>query len=91
MAVDPASRTTPSRSEVPGEALDRRDLRARLDRALASLSPEHRAVVVLREIEELSYEEIAGQTRTSIGTVMSRLFYARKHLQSLLKEVHEEF
>ena len=91
MAVDPASRTTPSAAEVPGEALDRRDLRAILDRALASLSPEHRAVVVLREVEELSYEEIAERTKASMGTVMSRLFYARKHLQTLLKDAHEEF
>lgn len=91
MAVDPASRTTPSAPAIPGEALDRRDLRAALDKALAALSPEHRAVVVLREVEELSYEEIAARTKTSMGTVMSRLFYARKHLQSLLKDAHEEF
>lgn len=91
MAVDPASRTTPSAPAIPGEALDRRDLRAALDKALATLSPEHRAVIILREVEELSYEEIAARTRASMGTVMSRLFYARKHLQSLLKDAHEEF
>ncbi|MCK9588361.1 MAG: sigma-70 family RNA polymerase sigma factor [Terrimicrobiaceae bacterium] len=91
MSVDPASRTTPSAPAVPGESIDRQDLRAILDRALASLSPEHRAVVVLREVEELSYEEIAERTKTSMGTVMSRLFYARKHLQTLLKDAHEEF
>lgn len=91
MAVDPASRTTPSAPAIPGEAIDRRDLRAALDKALAALSPEHRAVVVLREVEELSYEEIAAHTKASIGTVMSRLFYARKHLQSLLKDAHERF
>lgn len=91
MAVDPASRTTPSMGEIPGSSLDRRDLQNRLDSALASLSPEHRAVIVLREVEELSYEEIAARTRASMGTVMSRLFYARKHLQTLLKDAHEEF
>lgn len=91
MAADPASRTTPSSPEAPGTSMDRRDLRTLLDRALATLSPEHRAVIVLREIEDLSYEEIAESTKTSIGTVMSRLYYARKHLQALLKDAHEEF
>lgn len=91
LAVDPASRTTPATFAVPGEGIDRQDLRSLLDKALDSLSPEHRAVVVLREVEELSYDEIAGRTKTSVGTVMSRLFYARKHLQSLLKQAHEEY
>ncbi len=91
LAVDPASRTTPSTPDLPGASLDRQSLQKILDSALATLSPEHRAVIVLREVEELSYEEIAVRTRASIGTVMSRLFYARKHLQSLLKDAHEEF
>jgi hypothetical protein len=46
---------------------------------------------ILRKVEELSYEEIAARTRASMGTIMSRLFYARKHLQSLLKDAHERF
>jgi len=91
LSVDPASRTAPSAPEPPGSAMDRGDLRTILDRALATLSPEHRAVIVLREIEELSYGEIAERMKTSQGTVMSRLFYARKHLQALLKDAHEEF
>lgn len=91
LAVDPASRTTPARPAAPGAAMDLRDLRCRLDRALAALSPDHRAVVILREVEELSYEEIAGRIGCSVGTVMSRLFYARRHLQSQLKATYEEF
>jgi len=91
LAVDAASRTTPSCPPAPGVGMDLRELRSRLDRALASLSAEHRTVIVLREVEELSYEEIAARMRTSIGTVMSRLYYARRHLQTQLKDTHEEF
>jgi RNA polymerase sigma-70 factor (ECF subfamily) len=43
----------------------------------------------MKEIEELQYNEIAEALGCSIGTVMSRLFYARKKLQTLLKDVYE--
>jgi RNA polymerase sigma-70 factor (ECF subfamily) len=56
---------------------------------LAALSPEHRAAVVLKEIEGLQYHEIAEAVGCSIGTVMSRLFYARKRLQSMLRDLYE--
>lgn len=91
LAVDAASRTTPSSPETPGVEMDRRDLRSRLDEALACLSPDHRAVIILREVEDLSYDEIAKRMNTSTGTVMSRLYYARQHLQTRLKGTHEEF
>jgi len=52
-----------------------------LREALEALSPEYREVVVLRELEELSYVEIASITKIPIGTVMSRLSRARKQLQ----------
>jgi RNA polymerase sigma-70 factor, ECF subfamily len=52
-----------------------------LREALEALSPEYREVLVLRELEELSYVEIAGITKIPIGTVMSRLSRARKQLQ----------
>jgi RNA polymerase sigma-70 factor (ECF subfamily) len=90
MKIDPASRTTPSRSETPGASLDRAEIRRRVEEAFATLSPEHRAVIVLKEIEDLSYEEIALHLGCSMGTVMSRLFYARKKLQTLLRDLHEE-
>ena len=54
--------------------------------ALGGLSDEHRAVVILREVDGLSYEEIADSVGISKGTVMSRLHYARKRLQQVLKE-----
>jgi predicted RNA polymerase sigma factor len=52
-----------------------------LREALRALSPEYREVLVLRELEELSYVEIASITKLPIGTVMSRLSRARKRLQ----------
>ena len=52
-----------------------------LREALEALSPEYREVLVLRELEELSYVEIAIVTKIPIGTVMSRLNRARKQLQ----------
>ena len=64
-------------------------MRQRIDAAIAKLSPEHRMVILLKEMEDLQYHEIAETVGCSIGTVMSRLFYARKKLQSLLKDVYE--
>jgi len=91
MRIDAASRTTPSTGEVPGSGLDRAEIRRRIDAALETLSPDHRAIIILREIEELSYEEIALHLGCSQGTVMSRLFHARKKLQTQLTDLHEEF
>ena len=54
--------------------------------AIEELTPDHRAVILLRELEGLSYEEISQVMQCSKGTVMSRLHYARKKLQARLKE-----
>ncbi len=90
MAIDAASRTTPAQPERPGASLERGEIRERFDLALATLSAEQRAVVILKEIEDLSYKEIAEAVGCSIGTVMSRLFYARKNLQAQLRDLYEE-
>ena len=55
-------------------------------KALFTLSPEHREIIVLRSFQELSYREIAQYLGISEGTVMSRLYYARKALAEALKE-----
>ena len=68
----------------PTERLERAELRARIDRALGQLSYEHRTVLILHEFEELEYKEIAKKMQCSIGTVMSRLFYARRKMANLL-------
>lgn len=68
----------------PEQMSDRAELKRVLHQAMAALSEKHRAVIVLREVEGLSYEEIAEVLGVAKGTVMSRLFHARKNLQSLL-------
>jgi RNA polymerase sigma-70 factor (ECF subfamily) len=67
----------------PAESLSRTEAREALQRLLARLSPEHRAVLVLRELEELSYQEIAAALELPEGTVMSRLARAREQLVRL--------
>jgi RNA polymerase sigma-70 factor, ECF subfamily len=74
----------------PTEGLERTELRQRIDRALGQLSFEHRTVLVLHEFEELEYKEIAKRMKCSIGTVMSRLFYARRRMASLLASLKRE-
>jgi RNA polymerase sigma-70 factor, ECF subfamily len=74
----------------PTERLERLELREKIDRALAQLSYEHRTVLVLHEFEELEYKEIAKRMGCSIGTVMSRLFYARRRMASLLAGLKKE-
>lgn len=75
----------PSLGLNPERAAVQSELRERLSAAMESLSPKHREVMTLREIEGLSYEEIANLLDIQIGTVMSRLYYARIHLQNALK------
>jgi RNA polymerase sigma-70 factor (ECF subfamily) len=74
----------------PSEGLERAELRRRIDRALGQLSYEHRTVLVLHEFEELEYKEIAKRMECSIGTVMSRLFYARRKMAALLTGLKRE-
>ena len=59
-----------------------------IQKALLKVKPVYREVVILRDIEGLSYEEIAEVTNLSIGTVKSRINRGRKHLQDLLKNIH---
>src|SRR5579883_253616 len=66
--------------------LDRADLRAILDQALATLSEVQRQTFVLHADAGLSYREVAEALGISIGTVMSRLFYARQKLRTLLND-----
>jgi RNA polymerase sigma-70 factor (ECF subfamily) len=87
--IDPAARTVPKADPLPHERMERTEIRAKIDKAIAQLSPEHRAVILMKEIEEMQYHEIAEALDCSIGTVMSRLFYARKKLQNLLRDVYE--
>src|SRR5438552_10842919 len=87
--IDPASRTAPKAEALPHERMEQGEIRVRIEAAIAQLSPEHRGVIFMKEIEDMQYHEIAESLGCSIGTVMSRLFYARKKLQNLLRDVYE--
>lgn len=74
----------------PDEHLSRKELRADLDRALESLSPEHRAVVELTHFEGYSYPEIATILGCPVDTVKTRMFHARRRLRALLADRRED-
>jgi RNA polymerase sigma-70 factor, ECF subfamily len=71
----------------PGRALMDKEIRQRIDVALGELSENHRSVLVMRELEGLSYEEMAQAMGCSKGTIMSRLFHARKNMQRRLVDL----
>jgi len=71
----------------PTEGLERVELRQRIDQALSQLSEAHRTAIVLCEFEGMEYKEIAKAMECSIGTVMSRLFYARRKMAALLSDL----
>ncbi len=74
----------------PVDVVRRREIASRLQTALDALPPYHRGVIVMREIEGLSYEEMAVAMGVSKGTIMSRLFHARQKLQKALTDCYEE-
>jgi RNA polymerase sigma-70 factor, ECF subfamily len=75
-------------ASAPDRALDRKQLAAQLRRALESLPFDQRTVIVLREVDGLSYDEIAFSLGITLGTVKARLTRARQALRACLQEVH---
>ncbi len=71
----------------PLEGLTVEEQRLVLREALGQLTEVHRAVIILHEFENLSYKEIAKIMGCSLGTVMSRLFYARRSLAAAVREI----
>lgn len=82
--IDMTAPTAPKLAQRPDEAMVGKELKERIEDALNKISPEHRETIVLREVQGMDYKEIAEVMDCTLGTVMSRLFYARKKLQSLL-------
>lgn len=76
----------PASTPSPQEVAERRELGAQIEEGLRALSPEYRAVLVLREIHQLSYEEIAKALELDVGTVKSRISRGRKRLRDFLTE-----
>lgn len=83
-------RRLPSASGDSYAATRRSELGQRINEALEELTPEHRTVILLREVEGLSYDEISEVMQCPRGTVMSRLHYARNHLREILKDLGED-
>lgn len=87
---DGESSLLPPADADPYDVVHRGELSQRIYEALAQLPPYHRGVILMREVEGMSYEEMAEAMQVSKGTIMSRLFHARKKLQRALLDCHEE-
>ncbi len=74
----------------PIDVMRRREIAERIQAALDALPPYHRGVILMREVEGMSYEEMAQAMDVSKGTIMSRLFHARQKLQKALADCYEE-
>ena len=85
-AMDPPSAALAG----PQRAALNTELKGKMEEALASLSENHRSILLLREMEGLSYEELAKVLGIRKGTVMSRLFHARLKMQNKLRAYLEE-
>lgn len=83
--LDPAELVDPSQ---PEPAFEEEDFR-RMSECLTSLSAEHREAVVLRFMENMSYEEIARAAHCRVGTVRSRLHYAKRVLKQEMRRPHD--
>jgi RNA polymerase sigma-70 factor (ECF subfamily) len=87
--VDPPCVGRPDGAD-PVDVVRRGEIAARLQTALDALPSYHRAVIVMREVDGLSYEEMAQIMGVSKGTIMSRLFHARQKLQRALADCYQE-
>jgi RNA polymerase sigma-70 factor (ECF subfamily) len=83
--ADDAEETHDPRARGPVTQLEDRERRDRLELKLSELREEHRAVLVLRDLEGLPYEEIAAVTRTPVGSVKGRLHRARNELIEIMR------
>ena len=88
-SFDDGSTVDVSAGDEADAAAIRSSERRRIDRAMAALPVEFREVLVLRELEDLSYREISDVVGVPVGTVMSRLSRARKRLADLLLDARE--
>jgi RNA polymerase sigma-70 factor, ECF subfamily len=87
LTPEQAHHTGPRPSATPRQNLERKQLADRIRAAIDMLPPDQRTVIVLRELEGLSYKEIAETCGCAEGTVMSRLYYGRRKLQQILRDL----
>lgn len=86
-AVDPDLDRPASQNPRPDRELAQSEIREVFEKSLESLSPDHRMALILREVDGMSYEEIAKIAGCRKGTVMSRIYYARKKMQEQLGDL----
>lgn len=86
-SIAAGAETAPRGAPAPDTAMKQAELGERIRQAIGQLSPDHQQAILLREVEGASYDEIAAAMKCSVGTVMSRLFYARKKLQEILHDI----
>lgn len=80
------SAEVPDTRPTPEDAAEQKELRTQIEAGLRTLSPEHREVLILREIQQLSYDEIAAALSLDLGTVKSRISRGRRQLRNFLME-----
>ena len=78
------SAEVPDPAPTPEKAVEQQELRRQIEAGLQTLSPEHREVLILREIQQLSYDEIADVLSLDLGTVKSRINRGRRQLREFL-------
>jgi RNA polymerase sigma-70 factor (ECF subfamily) len=88
-SIDPCAIAIPRPYASPDIQMEHSELKEKIETALRKVSHDQRQIILLKDVQGLSYKEIADVTGCEIGTVMSRLFYARKKLQTLLKDEYE--
>ena len=76
--------------DSPDVSLERKEVKNKISEAIDALSSDHKEIILLKEVDGLSYQEIAESVGCSTGTVMSRLFYARKKLKEILGDIRND-
>ena len=80
------TRDLPSKEPSALDRLEKQDIRSRVQDCIKALEPEYREVIVLRDMQDFSYDEIGGMLKLREGTVKSRLFRAREAIKDCLKK-----
>jgi len=88
--TDATSFELPTQDETPLQELEARELGSEIERAIGRLRPEYRACILLRHVEDKSYEEIAATLDLPLGTVKTYIHRARHELRKLLEHLKEE-
>lgn len=88
--ADPGAVAVPKVIDSPDVSLERKEVKNKISEAIDALSSDHKEIILLKEVDGLSYQEIAEFVGCSTGTVMSRLFYARKKLKEILGDIRND-